>query len=125
MKYATTGHIHFMTEEDIFEDGCQPGTGQDSVDTLSLSADTIPALLDAVAELFCLDRKSAHHMEGEAGRVDFQQTVDCANVAPAKHEIESWERGETRLWMQDASIYVVKVEEVDTVEMLKAGIASA
>ena len=102
-----------MAEEDIFGEGCQPNTAQDSTINIHFVANNLQELINQICVSIGLygDDPETYNLNagGEDGRIDFQVQEKFNGVLPHAGEIEKWKKGEFRLWQ---CIYTAQVEYV-------------
>ncbi len=119
MTYAIKGFSCF-TEEDIFNDGCQPNSGTHwDESTFHLTSDTIRGLLDKVKKYFDVE-EDALELDAceELGRLDVSRMEDKDGCNASAGELDSWKAGNTRLWLADYIMHVVKQESLSIAETL-------
>jgi len=102
-----------FTEEDIFADGCQPRTnnqtqhyGEDE-----FSNKTLEGLIKELMEFCKVTSKENVLLNScdESGRVDIQRMETEKGRVATKSDIERWKKGELRLW--DACFVFTILEE--------------
>ena len=105
-------------EEDVFAEGCQPGTGGSYSFNCRLRADSVEELVKKINDFIGNDDLGAVELDAcdEAGRIDVQMLETDDGTAPTERQIERWKAGELRLWLADYSFYVEAVER-RTVEL--------
>jgi len=112
VMYEVKGFFKF-SEEDIFNDGCQPNSRICFDDnTTFFSSDSIEKLITELKGFFGVDEKGNVELDccDEPGRIDFVVMENEMGYPASKKEMDAWERGECKLWYV---VYTVYVEEVD------------
>lgn len=109
-QYEVNGCLK-MVEEDIFEHGCQPETGQSWHIDVSFKADSIPALVQMIRD-FCGARDGAEMLDAceEDGRIDVQVMEREDGMPASDSDLDAWQEGKLRLWLADYSFRVELVE---------------
>ena len=95
-------------EEDIFEHGCQPGTGTGNFIDISFKSRTVKDLIEQAAEFLDCQDFQLNACE-EIGRLDFQKHETFDGTTPTEAELERWKEGKLKLWLVDYSMWVEKV----------------
>lgn len=102
-----------FAEEDVFEDGCQPGTGQMFDLDVSFTGDTPEAVIEKIADFLGVDPKDAEkNVCDEPGRVEFGITENGEGYALSKRESEKWQAGKIKAWYAVYTAYIEKCEPV-------------
>jgi len=103
-------------EVDMFEEGCQPGTGACVCGSERFAADTVAGLIDKLVE-FCDVEKSAVSLDAcdDPGRVDIQALETAEGVTAGPMDIQRWKQGTAKLWLASYMFTIQKVtrEDVD------------
>lgn len=109
-QYEINGCLK-MVEEDVFEHGCQPETGQSWHIDVKLSADSVAGLVEKVLE-FCGGRPGAELLDAceEDGRIDVQVMETEDGLPASDADLDAWQEGKLRLWLADYSFRVELVE---------------
>lgn len=112
--------VSLFSEVDIFEDGCQPGTGYSSNYPLDIRADTLEEFLEKLGE-HCLWRKP---LQGdyelnaceEPGRIDMAVMTTPDHYPATPSQLNEWKQGLRELRY---SVFTVRVKKVmrETVEL--------
>ena len=116
MKFIAKNLI-IDSELDIYADGCQPDTSETQFfDHITIDANDINQLLDAVAEFFGVPRADiVLNACDEIGRIDIQWYSTERNLpgplGPAT--LERWKNGELNLYLNNASLYVEQSQAFD------------
>lgn len=112
IRYEVRGYLKHA-EENIFADGCQPGTGTMFEGShFSAYAFTLAVLLDKLkAEVpFACDGDSIEiDACDEPGRIDIAGMETHDAQEPSKSELARWKVGECRLWYVVYSFHVQRV----------------
>ena len=107
--YQADGWIKF-SEEDIYQDGCQPNSGGTYTGSDKWKADTLDGLLNEILSFTDGDREG---MEIDAceeiGRVDISIMENADGCRATKQEIELWKEGDIQLWN---CIYSFQIEQI-------------
>lgn len=109
VRYEVSGCLK-TAEVDIFEHGCQPETSRSYHIDVSISAESIPALVAKIHE-FIGSRPRSEILDAcdEKGRLDVQvMETDDGNPA-TDSDLDDWQDGKRRLWLCD---YSFRVEQV-------------
>lgn len=120
-RFEVNGWIKF-SEEDSFTDGCLATGGTQAGGNERWHADTVAALLEQL-RAFVPFNTTADNVELDAcediGRIDICGTETNDNEEPTAAQIDSWKRGEFRLWYV---VYTFHVERVtrETVSLTEA-----
>lgn len=102
-------YLHWRTEEDDWEQGAVPGTGQTVLDESNLGTfDSFDELRQNLTERFGLpeDDDSWAIFGDEDGRIEVQFTVDEDNQQPSPRDLALWKQGRKKMWTANVSIYV-------------------
>ena len=115
-QYEING-VHRFTEEDIYNDGCQPKTGSSDYIKLNIKANTVDELIQKLFSELCFTySKEALELNAcdEEGRIDIQVMEDENGSEASKNELASWKNGKKRLWLGNysANIELVTRESV-------------
>ena len=110
MYYEIHGGMKYI-EQDIFETGCELGTGSGYYVDLRFSSETIRGLLRSVAEFFDVE-PDAMLIDAcdEEGRLDVQLYENDEGMKATLSELKEWKEGKRRLWLADYSFRVEQVE---------------
>ena len=109
-KYEINGWTKFA-EEDNFDKGCIPDAqhndGQDQ-----FCADSVQGVIDKASDFVGNDDKENILLNScdEIGRLDIQVMEDDDGTAASKAQVESWKKGECRLWLACYTFHVQEVE---------------
>ena len=99
-----------MSEEDLYEDGCQPNTGGLTDGGEIFKSDTLDGLLQ---ELLSFTSADAEAMQLNAcddlGRVDICTMENDYGYPATQQQINEWKEGKMRLWN---CIYSFQVEKI-------------
>ena len=99
-----------LSEEDIYQDGCQPNTGGFTTGYTLFKADTLDGLLNELMAFVGANRDDIElNSCEEAGRVDISIMENADGARATKREIELWKDAEIRLW---DCIYTFTVEKI-------------
>lgn len=110
--YQMNGLLKF-TEEDSYENGCNPDTVQIFEVDKKFEADTPQELIKDVAEWLAVDNDGIEKNAcDEAGRVDFSLMEDGESNKSTKTQISAWKKNKQKLWSVTYTGYVEKVEFV-------------
>ena len=108
-----TRDISKFSEEDIFSDGCQPGTGQMFDLGVQFSGDTPEVVIEKIANFLGTDAKDAQkNVCDEPGRVEFGITENAEGQSLSTRETEKWQRGKIKAWYCVYTAYIEKCEPV-------------
>ena len=107
--YQVKGWIRF-SEEDIYQDGCQPNTGGMFSGDQVFRADSIHELLQNLLEFTGADFDALElNACGEAGRIDISLLEDEYSSVATRAQISEWKAGKIKLWN---SIYSFNAEYI-------------
>ena len=116
-RYETRGFWK-DSEQDIFNEGCQPGTGAAfSDETTIFSEDTLEELVEKIMEFCDTDDKRNVMLNAcdEKGRIDVQVMERGDGTAASERNIIEWKQGFRDLWLCNYTFHVhfVTAEPVD------------
>ena len=99
-----------LSEEDIYQDGCQPNTGGFTTGTELFKADTLDGLLNELISFVGASHEDVQlNSCEEFGRVDISIMENADGARATKREIELWKEAEIQLW---DCIYTFTVEKI-------------
>ena len=112
-KYIAMGWIRH-TEEDIYNDGCQPQTSATSGGHDTFNAPTLDALIKQCAAFEGQQDLKNCLLDSceEAGRLDVQVYEDAEGVAADERDFERWKEGKQKLWLVTYTFNLLKAEKV-------------
>jgi hypothetical protein len=97
-------------EQDIFNDGCQPDTAITFEANEAFVANSIEVLINEIKTQFDVtDESLLLDSCEEKGRIDVQTLETDDGIKASDRDIDSWKKGEKRLWMCTYSYNVQKV----------------
>lgn len=108
------------TEEDSYQEGANPNTSAAWALNDTFTADTLDELIGDVMSAYQVDRDSLITYEDEPGRLDIQRMENADGYEPSALELESWRKGNCKLWIADFSGEVTKLESVDLTKVLQS-----
>jgi hypothetical protein len=107
------------TEEDVFNDGCQLGTGRTYSYDIAFQNETLRGLIEDLKEHFSVnDDALLIDACEEEGRIDIQRMEDAYGCVASNSELELWRKGEFNLYLADYSCMVSKSEPVGSIQEL-------
>lgn len=117
--YYEIGVAHKFAEEDIYGDGCQPGTSTGARIDINLTGGSAAEVIEKARQYLgadkCEVRIGGGVGEEAAGRVDISmlETGDGGRASAA--DLAAWREGRRRLWLADYIMHVEKItaEDVD------------
>ena len=86
-------------EEDIYENGCQPGTGTGNFIDISFKSRTVKDLIEQAAEFLDCEWDFQLNACEEIVRLDFQKHETFDVTTPPAAELERWTAGKLKLWL--------------------------
>lgn len=110
-QYEVTGWIKF-SEEDDFNEGCQPDTTTTTQGDDIFKAATVKELIAKIVAFLGLDNDDdAVELDtcDEPGRVDISQTEDEDGTRASERDLEKWKQGKIKLFYATYSFHVEKV----------------
>jgi len=114
-KFRAT-YLMADAEEDVYEEGCQPGTGICKLSQkINTEADTLKGLIEKLAQEWGFNENPSDGWilmrdEGMGTvRIIYQQTENADSMPPSEAEKERWKKGEIKMWLADYSFTVEKV----------------
>lgn len=117
-EYQIAGFLK-ITEEDIYDDGCQPDTTIHTEVDIILRGGTLEELVNEILKFFGVEKDSVDFNScDEVGRVDVSILENKYGYAANESEVSGWENGNVRLWLANYSGYVERIysESVDLSE---------
>jgi len=124
-RYACI-YVEKDVEKDNFEHGCVGERCCVLAESCNIIADTIPHLLAALEERYCLDIDDVWlpGENGEESGIGYNRLETDASEEPSSAEKEAWKRGELPLWIADYRFYVERCEvsQIPRQEFIDAGI---
>lgn len=112
--YYKTKSIIKFSEQDDFENGCLPETGQVSdVDTF-FTGSTPDEVINKLCNFFGVKPDSDNIQKNaceEPGRVDVQVTETAEGYAASQLDLEDWKQGNLKLWDCTYTAYIVRITE--------------
>lgn len=107
--YQASGWMK-MSEEDIYEDGCQPDTGGLTADTEIFQSETLDGLLKELLSFTGADTEAIQlNACEETGRVDISTMENDYGYPASDQQLAEWKDGKIRLWN---CIYTFTVEKI-------------
>lgn len=108
-------HCVKSLEEDSFEHGCDPTTGQEYPlpEMFYASKPTIKELMDELWKWipFKRDDEAVEYDSCEEdGRIDIQGMEDADSNEPTERQMEEWKAGRLKLWAVTYHFWIVQVE---------------
>lgn len=116
--YQADGWSKF-SEEDIYQDGCQPKTAMHYGGNDRFKAKSINALIQTILGFTGGEREDLDlNPCEEIGRLDISIFEDEYGTRATRSQIDAWKAGELRLW---SSIYSFKIEKTttETIDLLE------
>ena len=99
-----------FTEQDVFNEGCQPDTAQSMEVDIEFSNETMDGLLDDIKEFYGVDDDALlKNSCDEDGRLDISLLEDDNSLQASQQDIKEWKQGGKRLWN---SIYTYEIKKV-------------
>lgn len=112
-----TNGFFVMSEEDSFENGCNPDSSRISEDNTHFTATNEQDLIDQIKDYLQVeDNAIILNSCEEKGRIDIQRLEDSAGNNATKNQISRWKLGKLKLY---AVMYSARVEEVVEFEFSK------
>ena len=111
-KYKTTyetGKAFKFAEEDVFNEGCIPGSGGADVVYIEFIAPTLNDLILKVKDYWGLDTQDLQLNNDDVGHLEFQIYEDMEGNKATDNDIEQWKQGKKRLWLV---CYTYRIEKV-------------
>jgi len=112
-QYEING-VHQFTEEDTYNEGCQPNSGNSGfLSHIKIKADTVEELIKKLFSELCFKYdKDAMELDAcdEDGRIDISVMEDENGSEATASELKAWKEGNKRLW---SGIYTAHVELVE------------
>lgn len=101
-----------FAEEDVYQEGCKPGTGSAYVEDAKFEDATLGGIIDKIKRYFDIDSDEELQFNAceEVGRLDIVIMEDRDGIKANERDIEDWKIGEKRLWY---CIYTYRIWEVD------------
>ncbi len=116
--FIAQGTLKF-TEEDDYQNGCNPESSQTELNCLSFESDTIQGLVMEIKEFFEVTADDVLlNSCDEVGRLDVQRMENSRENKPGKKQIEAWQKEQCKLYAALYSFEVTKIEAVDLVKEL-------
>ena len=108
-QYEINGYIKHA-EEDSWENGCDPTSGNSFFGDTQFKADSIEKLITYLCQ-HCGAERDAVTLDAceEPGRIDIQVMENGEGYHASNPEMESFRKGNCRLWLADYSFQVEKV----------------
>jgi hypothetical protein len=112
MHYQISGWVKHA-EEDVFTDGCQPGTGVSCSGKDTFTGKTPQEAIKAFTAFFGAEEDEAKlNACEEDGRIDVSVMETGDGTVAGKYDIEQWKAGKMRLWDSTYTGTLEKVERV-------------
>ena len=99
------------SEEDIWEEGCQPNSQNKSNELgYEMKADSLPLLIEKLMNATGAYDKEDVLLDScdEKGRIDIQVLKTFDDNSPSIRQIANWKEGTQRLWLVT---YIFRIEE--------------
>jgi hypothetical protein len=107
--FQANGLLKF-TEEDIWDDGCQPDTATSYPVDVTFTGKTAQEVIDKIADyLGCTSEDYEKNACDEPGRVDFAVTEDADGCRLLPREVKLWKKGQIKAWYAVYSAYIEKL----------------
>lgn len=91
-------HFIAFTEQDIYNDGCQPDTCRSYTYEQSIDAGSEQALIDAICKHFDVEQDALKlNACGEEGRIDIARMEDSDGCKATESDIAAWKEGKKDL----------------------------
>ena len=107
----TVKDVLVYREEDVFEDGCQPGTGYDSYIGYAFRGDTKEKAIDSFKEFFDFDEVELDVCD-EIGRIEGQRLECDDGTELTDREIALWQEGKLKAWCATYTGFLYEVRPV-------------
>jgi len=114
-KYRAT-YLMADTEEDIYSEGCQPGTGVCKLSQkVNREADTLNGLIEKLAQEWGFNENPREGWimmrddDRDTVRIIYQHHENADGMTMTDTEREQWKKGEIKMWLADYSFTVEKV----------------
>jgi hypothetical protein len=115
MKQYICRDLLKFSEEDVYNDGCQPNTGQCFQVEVSFTDKTTDGLIKKIADYLGCDSDGIEKNACEdPGRVDFALTEDENSTVASKSQIKEWKKGKIKLYY---SVYTGFIESLERVSL--------
>jgi len=99
-----------FAEEDIFADGCQPGTSTAYIVDMTFTGKTPQEVIRKIADFLGVDDDAIERNAcDEKGRVDFALLEDEDSSQLSAHQLAQWKKGEIKAWY---AVYTAHIEKV-------------
>jgi len=99
-----------MSEEDVYEDGCQPNTGGLTDGNEIFKSETLDGLLNQLLDFTSADDDAMQlNACEETGRVDISTMENDYGYPAPDQQLAEWKDGKIRLWN---CIYTFTVEKI-------------
>lgn len=108
------------SEEDIFQDGCQPNSGISHYIDYEIRCEKIDDIIkNAMSFLGINDKKSVLiNACDEPGRIDFQVMENSEGCSASDSETNQWKEGKKRLWLCNYSCKVSYISETTDIDLM-------
>ena len=107
--FEVNGYLWF-TEEDFYNDGCDPATAQSHFVKQYLAAETLEGLITKILTEHGQPRQSAMFQScDEPDRLDINYLTDSEGLPASLTQIDQWKEGRLRLWNAIASYNIEEV----------------
>ena len=111
MTYQINGWTRF-SEEDRYQQGCLPNTGQMYSDNQVFASESLDDLIQSLLDFTGADINAVEFNScGDIGRIDISLLEDENSSFATRGQIEEWKRGEIKLWN---SIYTFQANKVNS-----------
>jgi hypothetical protein len=108
--YQASGWMKF-SEEDIYQDGCQPNTGGHHGGNEVFKAESLGGLVETLLGFTGADYEGIDFDScDEAGRIDIALMEDENGSKATRYQINEWKEGKIRLWDCIYSFYVEEIK---------------
>lgn len=117
-------NVVYTIEEDQYENGCIPDTSRSCPTRPDVTGKTLDALLQAIADIFGVDRSSIMVDEWNTGGITLSRHEFITGGKATEDAIAQWKMGKRKLFLADYMFVVSETNDVDFTKMTKDEIKS-